>query len=346
MKTEKSRRVFVFGILIFVVFAVSIIGVSAGAVIREVQKGYERDAVFGLDGTLYLYQDGKISAVDSQSDQLGKYGPEVSPDKTKILYRHSVRETDFRLQVGVLALSGEMILEKTLDTDVSNEIMSMGWIDEETFFVTTHVNPATQEFFMYDLTGKELAHYYGYAFAPIPQSHKVMYAENVPLGFAGQAYHSYKIGDKVVFTAKDMGVALNVPSFDTIGSKVLFTGRENDQEILYMGDLQEDDNVKIERKIPLPDTVSGTPTFDEKGNICLINEKLLYTFDPTTEKFKEKIFFVDEKNSRFYKAFEKAFQKSVPGNILDVYGLTWLEDEAKGLSDSSRAMTYTEPNPE
>lgn len=323
---KKVSRTFIFMSTIVTLLVVSVIGVSANAIIREVKKNSEKDAVFGLDGILYLYQDGKISTIEDQPGEHGKYGPEVSPDRTKILYRYSVWETDFQLQIGIVDISGETVLEKTLDTDMSNEFVSMGWIDNETIFVTTHINPATQEFFMYDLSGKELTHYYGYAFAPIPNSHKVMYAENVPLGFTDQAYHSYMIEDKVVFTAEDMGVTLNVPSFDTTGSKVLFTFKDNNSESLYICDLDEGDAIKIESEINLPNTVSGTPVFDEKGNVCLVNEKLLYTLDSKTGTFNEKVFFVDETDSRFYKAFENSFKKSMPCDIIDVYDLTWIED--------------------
>lgn len=84
---KKVSRTFIFMSTIVTLLVVSVIGVSANAIIREVKKNSEKDAVFGLDGILYLYQDGKISTIEDQPGEHGKYGPEVSPDRTKILYR-------------------------------------------------------------------------------------------------------------------------------------------------------------------------------------------------------------------------------------------------------------------
>ena len=163
-------------------------------------KGYN-DAIFERNGEIcwFDYSEGSITILDRG----GKYTPVLSPNRSRILYRKSVFETEGNvMQFGIITIDGEFLREIVIDSYLSNDIIGLQWLSDSTVGITTHVNPSTSEFFVYNVdTGEKIASYVGYAFAQIPNTDKIIHAENVPHWSDEPVYHSFVVDGKIVYTS-------------------------------------------------------------------------------------------------------------------------------------------------
>ena len=208
--------------------------------------------------------------------ELEKYDPTPSPDGTLVLYRYAVSDVP-GLRVGVDTAEGKCLHTIDINTVASNDIMKLEWIGKGYFAVTTHVNPSTLEYYIYSAeTGEETASYCGYAFTPLPMEEPtVIYAENVPHGFADKAYHSYAINGKTVYTSDEKGALLSEVAFSKDMKTVAFIEAiDNESETTALLAKGSFDGEKIEliEKIELPEYTRNPPRIDDDGTVS-INEK-------------------------------------------------------------------------
>lgn len=189
----------------------------------------------------------------------GKYGSVPSPDGTRLLYRRSVLETNGgALIFGVSDLSGVTAFELCIDTECSNDILALEWISDSLVGITTHINPSSSEYFVYDIDSQSLLKsFVGSSFAAIPGTDLVMYEQNVPHWGGEPTAHSLMIDDEVVYTSDVIGAKLGVPVFSDDLTNVAFT-----------------------ETVPLPDMTSA-----KSGEASLV----VCDFDLSTRSLKNKV---------------------------------------------------------
>ena len=151
----RKKHIGVLGIILFLFCIFTTVGVAADIIkipqVFSPTKGMgETNAVFELNGEI-LYYDNEQETINIISTG-GKYTPLLSPDNTKILYRKPVFEVeDCALVFGVMDINGNSISEIKIDTEFSNEILDYSWISDSLVGVTTHINPSSSEYFVYDI---------------------------------------------------------------------------------------------------------------------------------------------------------------------------------------------------
>lgn len=301
-----------------------------------------RDAVFEREGEIcyFDYSEGKIIIID---DEGGKYSPVLSPDKTKILYRRSVLETEGNtLQFGIIDLNGKSILDITIDSELSNDIIGCQWLSDTTVGITTHVNPSTSEFFVYDITNGEMTqHYIGYSFAQIPNTEKIIYAKNVPHWSDEHVYHSFVVDGKTVYTSDALDAKLYPPVFSGDLTKIAFveelpnTNDGTETQRIITGDFDNGSiTIKNIDKIDVPPEISGYLTFDSNNNVCVVNGNLLQTYDKKTESFNKKVITTDLRDSandsKNFAELQKAVTEYWGDDSLDkINNINWTSEGTK-----------------
>lgn len=251
----------------------------------------EYSAVFERNGEL-LYFDSDTGTIEVLSAG-GKYNPTVSKDGTRILYRKSAMETENNeLIFGVIGIDGAPLCEIKVDTEMSNEIMNVSWITDELVGVETHINPATSEYFVYNIEKQEMEKYFvGSSFAVIPGTESVMYQENVPHWSDEQVYHSFYVDDKLVYTSEIKDANLCTPVFSNDATKAAFMETDSDGSfsriIICSYDVNECSMQKQSSIIMTDPQIAGQLTFNEEGKICLVNAGITYWYDNNVNSFLE-----------------------------------------------------------
>jgi len=296
--TKRKKILLVSAIALVIVLSSAIVAISAQGLwptlLRSGKSLGYKDAVFGYDGTIYFFHDGELSSIGEGGDTMPKYAPLVSPDHKQILYQHSVYDYEdcVTMVIGVMGFDGKVIRQITIDNTFSNNIVGMEWLDNKHVGVTTHVNPSTGEYFIFDIvTGKEVSREVGYAFAMIPNSQNVIHAANLPHWSPLDEYHSFVVGEKTVYTVKDLNVALGTPVFDTEVKQVAFiekaylSDRESIRLIIADFDL---DSLTLTPtvEIDVPEDVSGYLMFDENNQACFVNVDQKVFFNKDLGKFE------------------------------------------------------------
>lgn len=214
-----------------------------------------------------------VESETPKEPELEKYDPTPSPDGTLVLYRYAVADV-LGLRVGVDSADGKCLHTIDINTVASNEIMKLEWIGKGYFAVTTHVNPSTLEYYIYSTeTGEEIASYCGYAFTPLPMDEPtVIYAENVPHGFADKTYHSYAVNGRTVYTSDEQGALLSEVAFSEDMKTVAFIEAiDNEIETVSLLVKGSFDGEKIEpiEKIELPKYTRNPPHINDDGTVSM-----------------------------------------------------------------------------
>ena len=297
-------------------------------------KGYN-DAIFERNGEIcwFDYSEGSITILDRG----GKYTPVLSPNRSRILYRKSVFETEGNvMQFGIITIDGEFLREIVIDSYLSNDIIGLQWLSDSTVGITTHVNPSTAEFFVYNVdTGEKIASYVGYAFAQIPNTDKIIHAENVPHWSDEPVYHSFVVDGKIVYTSDIIDARLDPPVFSSDGTKFAFVENlpdlEASQRIITGNFDKESLTLKNIRSINIPSEVAGYLTFDESNNICIINNNLLQIYNEKASKFITSEISTDLRNrwsdSKNFAALQTAVTKYWGDDSLErINSITWIPE--------------------
>ena len=254
------------------------------------------NAVFEMNGEILHYdsEQNEITIISTG----GKYTPLLSPDNTKILYRKSVFEIENgALIFGVIDLKGNSISEIKIDTEFSNEILDYMWISESLVGVTTHVNPSTSEYFVYEIFEQKLINsFVGNSFTTIPGTKLVMYEKNVPHWSEESVKHSYIIENEVVYTSDSVDMLLGVPVFSDDMTKIAFIETPNNVRNNYDGDnamprlvVCEFDksslSVQKRNSINIDSQISGYVAFNDRNEICIVNATDIYWYNEDTDSF-------------------------------------------------------------
>lgn len=141
--------------------------------------------------------------------------------------------------IGVSNVDGSDARERKLYPELGNELSGIWWLSDGTVGVELHVNPSTSEFIVFDLeNGLEVRRYFGSSFTVIPGTNHVAYEGNVPHFGKGDAYHSYFIDDKKVYTSKLLNASLGTLYFSEDLSTITFREvvHESGEERNMIGD--------------------------------------------------------------------------------------------------------------
>jgi|GEM_PF-1864203 len=279
-----------------------------------------KGAIFEREGKIcfFDYSERKITIIDGG----GKYNPLLSPDKTRILYRRSASETEGNvLRFGIIDLNGKTILDIAIDSGTSNDIIGCQWLSDTAVGITTHVNPSTSEFFVYDAAnGKMTGHYIGYSFAQVPNTEIIIHAKNVPHWSDEPVCHSFEVNGKTVYTSDVLNAKLCPPVFSGDLTKIAFMeqlpgpGDKSSACRIITADFDKD-NIAIRNIdcIDVPAGISGDLTFDSNNNVCVVNGNLLHTYDRNTSSFIQTLITTDlqdnESESEFFAELQKAIKE-------------------------------------
>lgn len=344
---RRNKRNTIFCIAVFFVVCTvgavlaSVSGFSIGSIFSTAKSKGFNDAIFERNGGIcyFDYSEGAITVLARG----GKYSPVLSPDKTRILYRNSVLETEGNvMQFGIITINGELLREIVIDSEQSNDIIECQWLSDSAVGITTHVNPSTSEFFVYNAdTGEKISNFAGYAFAHIPNTETVIYAKNVPHWSDEPVYHSFVIDDKIVYTSDILGEKLNPPVFSSDGTKIAFVEKlpeSSDTEALQRiitgnFDYRSRTLNKIQR-IDVPPEISGYLIFDENNSICVVNNNLLQRYDEKASKFIVNKISTDlrdrSSDTKSFAALQTAVTKYWGDDSLDeIHSISWIPEITK-----------------
>ena len=332
MKTEYFKKPFVAVIIVIMICILMLAVLVLNDCLPGISGLFQKDlnnAIFNRDGIVYKYdsETGIISSIGNTG--LPKYGPVLSPDGTRIAYRNAVFDTpDSALQVGIMDRHGKILQVITIQSPYSNDILNLEWLGNNKIAVTGHVNPSTNECFIFDAkTGKELNRYAGYAFTPLPDESGVIYAENIPHGFGHLAYHSLMINEEVVFTAKNMGSTFGTIAFSKNGRNVAFILRPPQDgnlpsKIVVAEYNRKNHAIKQLYEVDIPENTGGMLAFDEHGNMCIVEETIKHTFSREDGKFTSTEV---ELVSTRYEKLQNAVLKYFGGNpVEEIFDITWM----------------------
>jgi len=296
-------------------------------------------AVFERNGEIYLY-DGQKNTIKTLTSG-GKYSPLVSPDNTKILYRKAVYETpNNALIFGVIDISGKEICEITIDTPFSNEIIGMNWVTNSQVAVTTHVNPSTSEYFLYDIIEEKLiSRANGGSFAVIPGTDKVIHEKNIPHWSNESVYHSFQIGEEIVYTSNTLDTKLGTPIFSDDLSKMAFvettknddTYENSNSTHLIICDIDlRSLELTQKTKVAIDSNIVGHLTFSDNV-VCFVNSDLVYWYDEVSGIFVEENIETNLRNASTDSERMKDLQQAVidrwnDGSLNSVNSVNWLSE--------------------
>lgn len=283
----------------FIVLCIIFTGLLAAdytitSLLKTANRGKIKGAIFERNGEICYFDYSKREII--VLDGGGKYSPVLSPDKTRILYRRSVLDTEGNtLQFGIIDINGKAVLDITIESELSNDIIDCQWLSDTVVGITTHINPSTSEFFSYDtVNGKAIGHFIGYSFTKIPNTEKIIYAKNIPHWSDEAAYHSFVVDEKILYTSGILDARLYPPVFSDDLTQIAFIecspnpSNEEEKSRIIIGDFDYNNLVlTIISSIELPYGISGHLTFDSNNNICLINDNLLHLYDKGISSFKQ-----------------------------------------------------------
>jgi hypothetical protein len=319
-------------------------GFSITSVFLTAKSQGLNDAIFERNGEIcyFDYSDKSITVLSKD----GKYSPVLSPDKTKILYRNSVLETENNvMKFGIIDINGEQMQEIVIDSEFSNDILDCQWLSDTTVGITTHVNPSTSEYFVYDITsGEKTGYYVGYAFAQIPNTEKIIYARNVPHWSDEPVYHSFIVDEKTVYTSDVLGAKLYPPAFSKDLKKIAFiedlpessdTKEAKVTQRIITADF-DDSNLKLQniRSIKVTPEIAGYLTFDENNNICVVNSNLLLKYDEKKSSFIQYKITTDlrdsARDSKNFAELQTAITKYWGDDSLEkINSINWTSEETR-----------------
>ena len=125
--------------------------------------------------------------------------------------------------IGTSNVDGSDAREMKIHPELGNELTGIWWLSDGTVGVELHVNPSTSEFIVCDLDNElEGKRYYGSSFTVIPGTSHVAYEGNVSHFGGGDAYPSYFIDDKKVYTSNLLNASLDTPYFSEDLSTITF----------------------------------------------------------------------------------------------------------------------------
>lgn len=297
-----------------------------------------KKAIFERNGEIcqFDYSEGTITILAGD----GKYSPALSPDKSKVLYRNSVLETEGNaMRFGIMTIDGKPIREIVIDSELSNDIIECQWLSDSAVGITTYVNPSTSEFFIYNAeTGEKMKSYAGYSFAHIPNTEKVVHAKNVPYWSDEPVYHSFVIDGETVYTSDVLDARLGPPVFSDDGAKFAFVEnlpKSNDSETLQRiitGDFNKTGLTFTNiRRINVPSEVSGYLAFDESNHLCIVDSNSLHIYNEKTSEFITSKSSADLRNRsgapKDYAALQTAVTEYWGDDSLDkINSITWIPE--------------------
>lgn len=290
-----------------------------------------RCAIFEREGEIccFDYSEKKIKIIDVG----GKYSPVLSPDRTKILYRRSVLETEGNvLKFGIIDMNGKSVLDIAVDSELSNDILNCQWLSDTAVGVTTHVNPSTAEFFVYNITNGEMTgHYIGYSFALIPNTEKIIHAKNVPYWSDEPVYHSFVVDGNIVYTSDIPDAKLYPPVFSADLAKIAFieqlpksADKEETQRVIIADFDKSSITITNINSINVPPAISGYLTFDSNNSICVAGSNLLQVYDNKTSSFIPKATDFRGRDPKHFAELQKAVTEYWGDDSLDkINNINW-----------------------
>jgi hypothetical protein len=340
---KKSIMISVIACLILCTTCLSLYaaGINITSVFLTAKNQGLNDAIFERNGEI-CYFDYSEKTITILADG-GKYSPVLSPDKTKILYCNSVLETEGNvMQFGIIDINGNVIREIAIDSEISNDILNCQWLSDTIVGVTTHVNPSTSEYFVYDVTnGEKIGNYVGYSFAQIPNTPKIIYAKNVPHWSDEHVYHSFVVDDKIVYTSDVLDATLYPPVFSDDLTKIAFIEKlpessdTKEAQRIITGNFDKSSlTLQNIRSIEVTPDIAGYLTFDENNNICVVNSNLLLRYDEKTSSFIQEKITTDLRNrasdSRNFADLQTAVTRYWGDDSLEkINSISWTSGETR-----------------
>lgn len=190
---------------------------------------------------------------------------------------------DLAWTFGVMDRNGEILNEMEWRPDLGNAVTGMEWVIYPMICVGMHVNPSTEEYFLFDvLNGYLREHFFSNGYAIIPGTDSLIYQGNEPHFSDGALVQSSLwINDKRAFVTPWTNTCFGNYAFSDRNERLAFTEAPMEEE-------EEKENLprlvvcemNLNEKVPakeivsfvLPKKIYETMTdlyFDEDGSVCV-----------------------------------------------------------------------------
>jgi len=236
-------------------------------------------------------------------------------------------------------MDGNMLLEITVQDCSSNDIAGLEWIDNDRIAVAGHVNPSTNQYFVFDAaTGKELSRYAGGPFVPLPDGSGILYGQNMPHWRPRDidVHYSLMVEDQVIYTVPDAGCPINEVAISLnmhtialyVRSPLDDEGSISDKLVVAEYD-KEARTVKSSYEVEIPYGVGGYLSFDEAGNVCFVNKYEMYTLSGKDGSFIVTEILTDMRDMQNDPIQHANLQSAVTKyfgdkTLEDIFDITWI----------------------
>lgn len=241
--------------------------------------------VFEKNNNIYLYDETNES-IKSLGDNLkSKDLLNLSPDKTKIVFRYFDEEKAvYPPHVNVYDINKETLTDIVIDNKNTQQIVELKWIDNENIMVTGHINPSTSGYAVYNIkSGVELISCVG-TIRDIIINKKIILYSNTPHIFPQPKANLYINGSKIFETNNDKEEIFD-GALSRDGKILAFrswVGNKNDlnsgvQAFLNIAKINVDGNAITDlKRISISSDTTGNINFDDKNNLSIIGEDFIY----------------------------------------------------------------------
>jgi len=240
---------------------------------------------FEKNNNVYLY-DETNQQIKSIGDNLQfKDLLELSPDKTKIIFRQFNQEKEtYPPHLIVYDVKTKKSIDIAINDKNIQQIIEIKWVDNENILVTGHINPSSSGYGVYNIKSKlELISCLGTIRDVIVNKKDILYSDT-PHIFPQIKANLYFNGNKIFEVSN-----ANEQIFDGVISKdgkmIAFRSwvedkkKSNAQKIAYLNVASIDSDgkgISNLKKVIISGNTNGNLKFDDQNNISIIGDDFIY----------------------------------------------------------------------
>ena len=243
---------------------------------------------FEKNNNVYLYDEinQQIKAIGENSKS--KNLLELSPDKTKLIYRQFNEEKKtYPPHLIVYDVKTKKSTDIAINDKNIQQIIEIKWVDNEKILVTGHINPSTSSYAVYNIKSKAESISCEGTIRDVTINKKNILYSDTPHIFPQIKANLYINGNKIFEVSNT-----NEEIFDGVISKdgkmVAFRSwvedkkKSNGQKTAYLNVASIVSNGKVIShldKIIISSDTTGNLYFDDKNNISIIGDEFIYKLE-------------------------------------------------------------------
>ena len=244
--------------------------------------------VFEKDNNVYLYDEIKKQIKSLGDNSKSKDLLELSPDKTKLVFRYFNREKAvYPPHVIIYDIKSEKLTDIVIENKNIQQIIELKWIDNENILATGHINPSVSGYAVYNIKSKvESISCVGIMRDVTINKKNILYS-NTSHVFPRPKANLYINGNKI-FEANNDKEQIFDGALSKDGKMVAFRSWVADENnsngkisaYLNVAKINSDGKTISDlKKLNISSDTTGYIKFDDKNNISIIGDEFIYKLE-------------------------------------------------------------------